>query len=188
MQFVTDFADQAVTLPLAVGFGLVLLGSGWRRGAGAWLVAGGLCWGLMTLLKLGFAACGPGPGNGALADPSGHTASGAFVYAGAATLLVSIRPAWAVAIAIAAVIGVSRVAVGAHSVPDVLAGGAVGVACVALLRTLAGDTPGTLAIPRQWVLASVVGSALLLHGGHVAAQVHLQSVGVWVFAAACAGP
>jgi hypothetical protein len=30
---ISDFADQAVMLPLAVGTGLLLAASGWRRGA-----------------------------------------------------------------------------------------------------------------------------------------------------------
>ena len=36
---VTNFADQAVILPLAVGIALVFALSGWRRGALAWTAA-----------------------------------------------------------------------------------------------------------------------------------------------------
>jgi hypothetical protein len=36
MKFVTDFADQAVVLPLALTICLALAVAGWRRGALAW--------------------------------------------------------------------------------------------------------------------------------------------------------
>ena len=70
---ISDFADQAVTLPLAVGTGLLLAASGWRRGAIAWMVAIGATLGLIVLLKLRFFACEGG-------NPSGHTAAAAAVY------------------------------------------------------------------------------------------------------------
>ena len=39
MTFLTDFADQAVILPLALAIGIALLMQGWRRGAAAWAAA-----------------------------------------------------------------------------------------------------------------------------------------------------
>ena len=39
MTFLTDFADQAVLLPVAAGVAIMLLLLGWRRGALAWTVA-----------------------------------------------------------------------------------------------------------------------------------------------------
>ena len=48
MTFLTDFADQAVVLPLVLVLvlvlALVLAAQGWRRGAAAWLVAVGAPW------------------------------------------------------------------------------------------------------------------------------------------------
>ena len=55
---VTNFADQAVILPLAVGIALVFALSGWRRGALAWTAAIGGTLALVLFLKLRFFVCG----------------------------------------------------------------------------------------------------------------------------------
>jgi len=46
VQFVTDFADQAVVLPLALAIGVTLAVFGWSRAALAWVVAVGAIFGL----------------------------------------------------------------------------------------------------------------------------------------------
>src|SRR6267142_1179921 len=79
---VTDFGDQAVVLPLAVGIALIFALSGWRRGALAWTAAIGSTLGLILFLKLRFFACDhllteARPGN-----PSGHTAAATALYGG----------------------------------------------------------------------------------------------------------
>lgn len=167
MQFLTDFADQAVTIPLAVCAGLALALVGWQRGAAAWAACAGLCWGTMLALKLVFAVCGPGPGLDALADPSGHTASGTFVYAGLAALLLGRAAALPAAVLAALVIGASRVSLGVHSLPDVVVGGAVGVSCVQALAALAGPRPPLSLSPATTIL---VIAPLMLHGAHLEAE------------------
>src|SRR5450432_1483592 len=59
MNFLTDFADQAVVLPVAVVVAIVLAVMGWRRGALVWLGVLGVTFGVILVLKLGFLACGP---------------------------------------------------------------------------------------------------------------------------------
>ena len=88
MNFLTDFADQAVVLPVAGAVLVLLLATGWRRGALAWAgcVSGVLA--VMLALKLVTLACGwrvPWTG---LYSPSGHTAASAVVYGGLLALLI----------------------------------------------------------------------------------------------------
>ena len=51
-EFVTDFGDQAVVLPLVVGIALLFVHSDWRRGALAWTTVMGSTLGLILVLKL----------------------------------------------------------------------------------------------------------------------------------------
>jgi hypothetical protein len=39
MRFITDFADQAVMLPVVAAIDIALLAQGWRRGAAVWVGA-----------------------------------------------------------------------------------------------------------------------------------------------------
>lgn len=170
MQFLTDFFDQAVVLPLAFVIFLVLLAAGWRRGAFAWAATAMLCWLTMLALKLGVQACLPPPTLGSLASPSGHVATGTFIYAGATALWAGWRRGWLAAIPVAALIAVTRVALGAHSVPDVLVGAAVGVGAVGLLTRLAG--PRARRPNKRWLIAPAI-AILLLHGRHLPVETHI---------------
>ena len=78
-QFVTDFGDQAVLLPLAAGVTLVFALAGWRRGAVAWAAAVVGTLALMVVLKLVFLACGHLLPGSQLHSPSGHTAAAAAI-------------------------------------------------------------------------------------------------------------
>ena len=178
---VTDLADQAVLLPLALAVAAFLALMGWRRGVLAWAGVTGALLATMLLLKLGFAACGPAPAPGSpwgpLANPSGHTAAAAAILGGAAGLLA--RDAWrrraAVlgAVVAAAVIGTTRVVLHRHSIADVVAGGAVGVAAATILALCAGAAP---AAPgrRRWLLLPLIVVPLLLHGRHLDAEARIH--------------
>ena len=61
MSFITDFADQALILPLVLAVAVSLLLQGWRRGAGAWLLAVFMTFAVMVGLKLVFLACARKP-------------------------------------------------------------------------------------------------------------------------------
>ena len=118
MHFLTAFADQAVLLPLAVSVVLGFAASGWRRGA--------------VVLKLSFIACGHLLPLSSLRSPSGHTAGAAVVYGSLLAMWIRFRTGTAIwtlpsALIFMSVIGVTRLALGAHSVVEVVVGGAVGL-------------------------------------------------------------
>jgi membrane-associated phospholipid phosphatase len=167
----TDFADEAVILPLAVAVGLVLLLLGWRRGAFAWLAALGVTFGTMLSLKLAMIPCGPPP----LHTPSGHTAAAAVVCGGLALILGRGRYAGAVPLAAAAaalVVGLSRLVLGLHTAPEVIVGGTVGIAGAMLLDRVAGRPP--LDLNLRWIIGTVVAVLVLFHGLRLPAEAAIR--------------
>ena len=203
MKFLTDFADQAVMLPLAAAIALTLLLLGWWRGAIGWTIAIPGTFLVMLSLKIIFYACHAVMPDLDIHSPSGHTASAAVVYGGLLALLGRqgraqgaaenmrrlVRHMLAIgaaALALALVFGFSRVDLGVHTVPDVLVGGAIGVLGAMVFVLLAGQPPRGL--PR-WVLACVVVLvALLFHGRELHAEEAIQRVAIstwWPFISAC---
>lgn len=172
MTFLTDFADQAVILPLVLAVALALAMQGWRRGAMVWLAVMFATFGAMLVLKLAFLACSPLFGPADLRSPSGHVAAATVVAGGLAALLTrrrrSILPIAALA---ALVIGISRVVLGMHSLPEVALGALVGLAGAAALLTLAGASPG---LKPGRLVAIVVIVAALFHGLHLPAEAAIQ--------------
>jgi membrane-associated phospholipid phosphatase len=173
VQFLTDFADQAVILPLAAAVALALLAQGWRRGAWVWVLAVVATFGIMLVLKLVFRACSDSFGLPLLHTPSGHTAAAAVVAGGLASLLLRHRgAALPLAVAIAALIGVSRLVLGAHTLPEVLVGCLVGLAGAAALLRFAGPPPAGFRARRIAVVVALV--LLVLHGLHMPAEAHIR--------------
>jgi membrane-associated phospholipid phosphatase len=176
MLFLTDFADQAVVLPVAAVVLVVLLMLGWRRGALAWVLGVGGVLGTMLVLKLIVFACLwrlPGLG---LSSPSGHTAAAAVVYGGLLALLVPRQRGGPL---LAALAGGALALLVVHTVPDVVVGAAVGVAGAMLLRYFAGVRPERLSSPRL-VLAVCVAIALF-HGHRLAAETRIRwlALDIW---------
>jgi membrane-associated phospholipid phosphatase len=169
--FVTDFADQALILPVVLLAGLALLLLGWPRGAASWaLSAGGTC-AVLLALKLFGAACPAVTLGGVLPSPSGHAGAATMAYGGLAALLLRRRAAGlAVAAAVAALIGVSRVQLQMHTVPEAAFGAAVGLLGVLALLLLAGPRPPGIAQRAPAVLAAVVAVVVLLHGERLNAE------------------
>ena len=166
--FLTDFADQAVVLPVALAVGVVLATMGWRRGALVWLGVVGATFGVVLVLKLGFMACGPVFSPWDLHSPSGHTAAASVLAGGFVTLLAGSPPAaLAVSVLAAAMFGFSRVELGYHTVPEVFLGAAIGIAGAVVLARLAGRPP--VMRPLRLLAVAVV-VAWLLHGGHLRAE------------------
>jgi hypothetical protein len=168
MKFLTDFADQAVVLPVALAVAVVLAAMGWRRGAWVWLLVVGATFGTVLVLKLGFMACRPVFSPWDLYSPSGHTAAASVLAGGFVTLMAGSPPAaLAVSVLAAAMFGFSRVELGDHTVPEVLIGAAIGIAGAMVLSRLAGRPPARRPLR---LLAVVVVMAALLHGGHLQAE------------------
>ena len=149
MNFITDFADQAVLLPLVATVTLVLLLQRRWRLAGAWATAIVCVLGTLLVLKLATFACGwrvplLGPGGIDLRSPSGHTGAAAVTFGGLAGLAAArsrfgVRMAVVIAAAAAGlVIGITRVLLGAHSVAEVVLAFGIGMAGAGLFAWLAG--------------------------------------------------
>jgi membrane-associated phospholipid phosphatase len=171
--FLTDFADQAVILPVVAAIGIGLLAQGWRRGAAAWVLAIVATFASMLALKLVFVACWTSLGTDGIHTPSGHVAAATVVAGGLAGLLLRGRAAAMLLAGLAAlVIGISRLVLGLHSPAEVLIGACVGLAGAWVLLTLAGPRPARLDPRRVAVIAAIV--ALIFHGLHLPAEAHIR--------------
>jgi membrane-associated phospholipid phosphatase len=174
MLFLTDFADLAVVLPLALMVGLAFAAAGWRRGAIAWAVALAVTLAAILAAKLAVDAWGDilPPGTG-LRSPSGHTAAAAVAYGGLLALLAPghWRPwlsALVAAALVATVIGATRLATHVHTRADVLTGAIIGIAGAMLLVLLAGKRPAGM--HRTLPVAAAVGVVILCYGEHLSAE------------------
>jgi membrane-associated phospholipid phosphatase len=190
VQYISDFGDQAVVLPLAVAIALTFALSEWRRGALAWTVAIGGTLSLILFLKLSFLACGNLMPEAHLRSPSGHTAAAAAVYGSLiATTMRSTREnkRWtlpctvAIAVFVAVIFGASRGVLGVHSIAEVLIGGAIGVGGAVSYAVLAG-TP-LRAVRMLRVVPTSLLIVIVLHGLHVPAEAAIKSVAInlWPF-------
>jgi membrane-associated phospholipid phosphatase len=173
MRFLTDFGDQAVILPLVVAVGAALLLQGWRRGAIAWAVAVAATFFIMLVLKLVFLACSISIGTD-IRTPSGHVAATTLVTGGLAALLIRRHAIVLTLAAIAAfIIAITRLALGLHSLEEVVIGACVGLAGALALIKLAGPTPPELEAPRIGLMALAV--AAVFHGVHLPAESHIRA-------------
>jgi hypothetical protein len=172
MKFLTDLADQAVIIPMVLAVAVALFVLGWRRGAFAWLAVVGGTFATMLALKLTFLGCSPLFGPMDVHSPSGHVAAATVVSGGLAMLLTR-RPAAMAPIALLAalVIGISRIWLGHHSLPEVVVGAIVGFAGAAILIRLAGPPPALRVGP---MVATVVIVAALFHGLHLPAEAAIR--------------
>lgn len=176
MHFLTDFADQAVVIPLAVAVAVALLAAGWRRGAVAWIVV--IPATLLTVMaaKMFVVTCGPLLPLHGLRSPSGHTASAAAVYGGLLSLLLpeprrGLRRVIAVVLIagmFAIIFGGTRLALHVHTRADVVAGALLGIAGALVLARLAGPRPAGMraTVP----LATALAVVLVFHGQHIRAE------------------
>lgn len=177
MEFVTDFADQAVLLPLAAAVAATLALAGWRRGALAWIMVIGGTLALVLMLKLASAIFGHVLPDGELRSPSGHTAMAGTVYGGllagfARRLTGHDRWGLACVVTVVAVIGASRLALDMHTVLDVAVGAVVGAGGAMALNRLAGVPPPTMR------LMPIAAAALLViatfHGTHLVVEAAIR--------------
>src|SRR5690349_5674361 len=162
MRYITDFADQAVVLPVVLAICLALLSQGWSRGALAWATAIIGTFTVMLMLKIVLIPCGIRE----LHTPSGHVAAAAVLAGGLAATLRRgggsvVLP---VSLLAAAIIGASRLVLGAHTWPEVVLGALVGSAGAAAMARLAGAPPPGLNVVRLVMIAGLV--AAIFHGLH----------------------
>jgi membrane-associated phospholipid phosphatase len=172
VRYLTDFADQAVILPLVLATAVALAVQGWRRGALVWLLVVAATFLAMLGLKLIFLSCSPLFGPMDVHSPSGHVAAAMVVAGGLAAMLSrrrsTILPS---AVLAAVVIGVSRLVLGMHSLPEVVVGALVGLTGAAALLRFAGPPPRLNIAP---LMAVIVVVATLFHGMHLPAEAAIR--------------
>ncbi len=176
MNFVTDLADLAVVLPLAMLIAATCLAAGWRRGALAWcFVFPGLCL-VMLVLKILTFSHGHLLARIGLHSPSGHTAVAILAYGGLFALSTGLRPGavFLIGILVGAAIGTTRVALGYHTVTDIVVGAVVGLCGLRVLTGLASACPPSArSTPRLLLLlVAVAGYATL--GVHLPAEGYIR--------------
>lgn len=175
MTFLTDFADQAVVLPVVVVIAAILVVRGRWREALIWLGVIGATFGVVLVLKIIFLACGPVFRPWSMRSPSGHTASAAVLIGGLAALLTGrLAVVWPVSALAGGAIGFTRVALGFHSVPEVLLGGMAGMAGAVVLVRPVGVAPIRRPVSLLVIVAVV---AVALHGVRLPAE-----AAIWRFA------
>lgn len=178
-QFVSDLADQAVMLPLALGLAVLFAAAGWWRGAIGWTTAIGGTLAAMLGLKLLGLACGHLlPGMNVL-NPSGHTAAAGAIYGGLLAIVgrrVSDSSRWTIAwpVLAAVVIGGSRLALGVHSAVEVVLGGVVGVCGAIVAVRMAGAPPRSVRLSRIGAMTVVV--LIVLHGIRMPAEPAIRTL------------
>ncbi len=181
VQFVTDFADEAVMLPVFAVIAATLLLLRRFRIAFAWIGVFACMLGIMLGLKLlGYALGDLSPALARLGvvTPSGHVAAAATAYGGMLGLLaggrrLAVLRSLLAALGVAGLIGVTRVLLGEHTVGEAIVGGTVGVAGAGLFAALADERIGR---GQRAALAGVtVAVALLFHGAHFSPETTIRS-------------
>lgn len=179
IQAFTDFADSAVLLPVAI---LVLVWLWFKQPkvmALWWIAAVALCVGTTVIFKVYFFVCPPAAD---LHSPSGHTGFGTLVYGSLATIVAAesqtrqrflILAAGAVLIL---AIGLSRIAINAHTIAEVAFGFVVGGAALALFAVgylRHRSAPVTL----SWLMVAALVLVSVLHGQQLNAEELLHAIG-----------
>ncbi|PZQ70186.1 MAG: hypothetical protein DI563_18780 [Variovorax paradoxus] len=168
----TWLGDSGLLLP-AAAFVFLWLASSRRTwySAGLWALCFGACGAIVTLSKLAFMGWGLGDAQYDFTGFSGHTALSSCFWPVALWLLASrgghrLRVAAACAgWVLGTAIGVSRLAIHAHSVSEVVSGCLLGVAASGLFLKLQHSRPHPR-LPAWWVAASLLVPMVLLPPGH----------------------
>ncbi len=184
VQFLTDFADQQVMLPLGFVLAVMLALSGWKRGALVWMVGVSGTLACLAVLKIVFLACGWLWPTGELDSPAGPAASAALFYGGFPLRVrrpdgAARYPRLLSPFLVAGVIGASRIVLHYHRPAEVLLGSAIGVAGAFLLPLLAGPPPP---LPFRRMLLPVALVLALMHGSRLQAETllrHFSIDGLW---------
>lgn len=181
LQGAAALAGQAVVLPLLAAVALLLLVTGRRQGALAWVAAVSATLVVMLVLKLVvFTLAPPRAFEPWMQSPSGHVASGIVVYGGIVALLCPPGPRrWLLptlaAIGLALILGVARIIAGYHTALDVAIGAIVGLAGLALfLRLLRPDRARAAPLP---LLALIAAVAISFAGMRLEAETTIEAIG-----------
>jgi membrane-associated phospholipid phosphatase len=185
---ITDFGDLAVSLPLVAVLTIWLITIRQPRVLLWWLVAVAFCMGSTAALKIYFFVCPP------LIDlhsPSGHTSLSTLVYGALTVTVATVVTGWKrVAVAASgavfiAAIGISRIVVHAHSIPEVVVGSVIGICALALFTSQ--FWPRRPAEPRlRGMLVVCVALMVMLNGQDLYAEDMLHAIGRYLNSAGMA--
>ncbi len=179
IQAYTDFADSAVLLPVAT---LLLVWLWFRQSKAAalwWVAAVALCVGTTVIFKIYFSVC---PLGADLHSPSGHTGFGTLVYGALATIVAAESPArqrllvLAAGAAVILAIGLSRIAVNAHTAVEVAFGFVVGGAALALF-TAGYLRHRSAPVALNWLMVTALVLMGVFHGQQLRAEEFLHTLG-----------
>ena len=154
MELLSGLGDIAVVGPASIALFVALIWLGARRAAAAFAVAILAAIALALAAKLVFAVCGLGASRFAIESPSGHAALGSAFWGAVAANVAGGRrrrervAIYGAAVCVAVAIAYGRVALGAHTVAEVVCGLAIGVAATALFVALRGP-PQRLSLTPQ---------------------------------------
>lgn len=183
---VTRFGEAQLLLPTALVLGGWLAAAGARRSAVLWLGLFGLAFTLTTASKVAFIGWGVGIPRVNLTGISGHAMHAAAVLplllrclagtTGGRALRVA---AVMLGLALAALVALSRVVIGAHSASESIAGFVLGAAASSLTLALAAIPPRP--VPR-WLLALLLAAQLLNPVAAPSLRTHdlVTRVALWV--------
>lgn len=155
MDLLSGLGDIIVVAPASAALFVALLWLGARREAAAFAVAIVFAMALALMAKMAFAACGFGEPRFDIESPSGHAALGAAFWGCLATVLAGGRQPgtrlalYAGAALVAVAVACARVALGVHTVAEVICGLTIGAVSAALFVALRGP-------PRRVPLTSQV--------------------------------
>jgi membrane-associated phospholipid phosphatase len=184
MQFLTDFGDSAVLMPVCATIFIWLSARRHSFGSALWWAASiVLCTGAMALLKMFFFAC---PADGGLESPSGHTAFSLLTYGGIAVIVGGeLGATWmriallVVAVLFAAAIAESRVVLQMHSPIETVVGFAVGGVSLALFGFGYRRTRSSARSIALFVGAIAI-VTLICHGTEFSPEDYLHRVSEWL--------
>jgi membrane-associated phospholipid phosphatase len=166
---VTHFGSIVFLAPLALGLAAYVFLRVGRREALRWCIAVAGCGLVTALLKIYFAGCQLYPLN--VHSPSGHAAFSTIAYGGLAVVAGHHMPRayrwslWTATLFWIALIGVSRVVIRAHTVPEVVAGWIFGgTALLWFARGYAPPRGGSTRVLATAIVALLVLSQLPLGG------------------------
>ena len=168
MELLSGLGDVAVVGPASAALFVGLLWLGARRQAAAFAVAIAVAMTLALAAKMTFAACGFAAPRFDIESPSGHAALGTAFWGCAATALAGGRrlgerlALYAAAACLAVAVAYGRVALGVHSVAEVICGLVIGAVATALFVVLRGPTHRLTVTPQMLVRASPIAVLLAL--------------------------
>jgi membrane-associated phospholipid phosphatase len=179
MKTLTDCGDLAVLLPLVAVVAFWLIAIRQPRALLWWLIAVALCMAGTAAFKIYFFVCPPLTD---LHSPSGHTSLSTLVYGTLTLAVAAVVTGWKRVAVVAsgtifiAAIGISRILIHVHSVPEVLLGSLIGVAALALFASQFWPRRPTELRLRTMLVACFV-LMVMLNGHDLHAEDLLHTIG-----------